>query len=78
MAKEEPFRRLLESDLKVGDMVKIRDEDGLIINRTVRTLTVKFQYSTVKYTFNKNIPAIDLGLVRPPVNSTNGKSKNNF
>lgn len=60
---------LLENELKVGDKViyngLYKDREGVIIKRTVRTITIKMEFSTIKILLDKkNCHAIDLGLRR--------------
>lgn len=56
-----------ESDLKAGDTVicKMRGI-GIISKRTVRTITIEFKASQLKYSFaGKGFPISDLGLTKP-------------
>jgi len=55
-----------ENEIKVGNELIYNglgaDRKGTVIKRTVRTITMKLQFSILKMTFKKNCLASDIGL----------------
>lgn len=52
------------TDIKLGDKVySVSKGDGIIIERTPRTATAKFEFVTSKWTFKKDCSLFELGII---------------